>query len=123
MGTESILVVDDDETIGKMVKKMLERVGYKVEYYNNSTEALSYFRNQPDKYDLVVSDLTMPKMTGLELSKQLQMIRSGVPIIIMTGYGDNLTNETQKKYGIKKVICKPIVMLDFSNTVRKVLNK
>jgi len=122
-GQESILVVDDDKVIADMVKRMLVKCGYKVDVYYNSLEALQVIKQLPDKYDLLISDLTMPDMTGLDLSEKLQKLRSEIPIIIMTGYGDNLTDTTLRKHGIKQVIGKPIVMKELANAIRKDLDK
>ncbi len=122
-GQESILVVDDDKIIADMVKRMLVKCGYKVDVYYNSLEALRVIKQLPDKYDLLISDLTMPNMTGLDLSKKLQKLRSEIPIIIMTGYGDNLTDATLRKHGIKQVIGKPIVMKELANAIRQDLDK
>jgi len=122
IGQESILVVDDDELIAVMVKKMLEKLGYKIDICKTSIEALKTFRQKPEKYDLLISDLTMPDMTGLDLAKQIQNIRSEFPIIIITGYGDSLAIETRKKYGIKEVVNKPIILRNFASVIRSVID-
>lgn len=123
LGRESLMVVDDDMAIGELVKEMLEELGYTIEVHTNSQKALDAFDRQPDLYDLVISDLTMPGMTGLELSDQLKRIRSGIPIIIMTGYGNKLTPDTRKQYGITEVIGKPIVTPKLASTIRTVLDR
>ncbi|GAX59508.1 PAS/PAC sensor hybrid histidine kinase [Candidatus Scalindua japonica] len=122
-GQESILVVDDNEDVTKIMKQMLESLGYKVDIYKISIEALKAFHKQPDKYDLLISDLTMPKMTGLDLSEKIQKLHPGFPIIIITGYCDTLTKDTQREYGIKKIIKKPIMMEELAKTVREILDK
>lgn len=122
-GGESILVVDDEEAIVDVMKRMLERIGYKVVACNSSIEALKTIRQQPDKYDLVISDLTMPIMPGLDLSKQIREIRSELPIIIMTGYGDSVTDDVQKHYGIQRVIGKPIMLRELAPAIRKAMGK
>ncbi len=121
-GNESILVVDDDKVIGTMLKKMLERLGYSVDLYSQSKEALAVFEKQPDKYDLIISDLTMPDFTGLNLSKRVQKTVPGFPIIIITGYGNKLFGVKQEDYGIKKIIQKPIVMNELAFVIREVLD-
>lgn len=121
-GQESILVVDDDKIIADMVKRMLVKCGYKVDVYYNSLEALNVIQQLPDKYDLLISDLTMPNMTGLDLSQRLQKLHLEIPVIIMTGYGDNLTDATLRQHGIKQVIGKPIVMKELANAIRKDLD-
>ncbi len=86
---------------------MLERFGYSVDLYSNGKELLKTFKKQTDKYNLLVSDLTMPDMAGEELSKEIQKVQPGFPIMIMTGYGNKLTRENQKSLGIRKIVNKP----------------
>lgn len=122
-GQESILVVDDESVVGNVVQRMLERLGYKIFLYDNSLEALKAFRDQPDKYDLMISDLTMPNITGLDLSEQLKRIRPKFSTIIMTGYGENLPEDILKHYGIQDVIGKPIRIRELSGCIRKIFDK
>ena len=122
-GTEYLMIVDDEPDIAEMVKRMLDNFGYKANVYKTALAALKAFKQQPDKYDLLVSDLTMPQMTGLDLANQLHKEDPEFPIMIMTGFGDKLTAATQKKYGIKQVIRKPIVIKELAVAVRKVLDK
>ncbi|MCZ6671303.1 MAG: response regulator [Verrucomicrobia bacterium] len=122
-GEESILVVDDEEVVANVVLRMLERLGYKVDVYNSSIEALKAIRQKPEKYHLVVSDLTMPKMTGLALSEQLQKIRPEFPTLIMTGYGESLPGDILTHYGVHEVIGKPIKIRELADSIRKVLDK
>ncbi|MCK4986170.1 MAG: response regulator [Desulfobacterales bacterium] len=122
-GSEYIMIVDDEPAIAKMVKEMLENFGYKAEVYYSGLAAIKVFKQKPDKYDLLISDLTMPQMTGLDLADQLHKADPELPILIMTGFSDKLNSATQKKYGIKQVIGKPIVVKDLAETVRKVLDK
>jgi PAS domain S-box-containing protein len=122
-GTEFVMIVDDEPGIAVMVKKMLEGFGYKTDVYNTGLAALKAFKQQPDKYDLLISDLTMPHMTGLDLADQLHKERPELPVVIMTGFSDSLTVPTQDRHGIKQVIGKPIVARELAATVRKVLDK
>lgn len=122
-GQESLLVVDDDKAIVEMMRVVLGQLGYKVEVHTCSREALKAFRLQPNQYDLVISDLTMPHMTGSDLSRQIQDIRTGIPIIIITGYGDKLADDTQKLCGINKVIGKPVVTRELASAIREILDK
>ena len=122
-GSEFILVVDDEKSIADLVQQMLETFGYKVEVCYNAADALNAFNKQPDNYDLLISDLTMPQMTGLDLADQLHQKRPEFPVVIMTGFGDSITAETKKRYGIKKIIGKPLVIKDISAAVREVLDK
>ncbi len=122
-GTESVMIVDDDSEIAEMVKMMLENFGYKADVYKTGLDATKAFKQQPDKYDLLISDLTMPKMTGLDLADQLHKERPELPVVIMTGFGDSLTVSTQEQYGIKQVIGKPIALRELTAVVRKLLDK
>ncbi len=122
-GYESILIVDDDEEITTMMKDMLGPLGYKIDICNKSPEALKVIRQQPDKYDLLISDLTMPKVTGLDLSENIQELRLGLPVIIMTGYSDSLAKTAQKQYGIKQVVKKPILRHELTLAIREVLEQ
>lgn len=120
-GKEMILVVDDEPTITEIMKELLEWQDYQVEAYNSSIEALSIVRQFPHKFDLVLSDLTMPGMTGVELAGQLQQVRAGIPVIIITGYGNHLDEKTQKSNGIRHVASKPIGIDELAPLIRQVL--
>lgn len=122
-GKESILVVDDEKMVMDVLKKMLEQLGYKVVASNSSIKALKTFRLNSDEYDLVISDLTMPEMTGLELAKAVHRVRSDLPVIIMTGYGENITGDILHHYGINTIIGKPIEMQKLGNAIRKIFDK
>ena len=85
-------------------------VGYQVESRCNSLEALNAFQGNPDKYDLIITDMTMPHMTGDRLSKKLLDIRPDIPIILLTGFSEQLSKEKIKKMGIRGFVMKPIIM-------------
>lgn len=122
-GDERILLVDDEDIIAQMGKQMLERLGYHVTARTGSTDALEAFRENPDKFDLVISDMTMPIMTGEQLAAEIMKIRSDIPIILCTGFSEMMSEEKAKSLGIKGFLMKPVVMKDFSNMIRKVLDK
>ncbi|KAA3656970.1 MAG: response regulator, partial [Calditrichaeota bacterium] len=121
-GKESILVVDDDKEVAEIVKKMLEMIGYEVDCQINSFEAVKFFNEHPGKYDLLISDLTMSDLTGLDLAQHVLTLRPDLPVIIMTGYGDDLNEETRQQHGIKQVLGKPITLIDLANAVRSVFD-
>jgi PAS domain S-box-containing protein len=121
-GSEFVMIVDDEPIISEMVRRILERYGYKTEIYNSGLAALKAFKSQPDKYDMLISDLTMPQMSGLDLADQTHKINSKIPVMIMTGFGDSLTSATQKKYHIKKVLSKPVAVKELADAVRNVLD-
>ena len=122
-GGESILFVDDEPAIIDIGKRMLEGLGYELEVRTSPIEALEAFRKQPKKFDLVITDMTMPKMTGDELAKELMAIRPDIPIILCTGFSERITEEKAKALGIQGFAMKPFVIRDFVNTIRKVLNQ
>jgi PAS domain S-box-containing protein len=122
-GNERILFVDDEEQQVEMGKQVLELLGYRVTTKTSSMEALNVFRAKPDEFDLVVTDLTMPKMTGDVLAKEIMAIRSDVPVILCTGYSEKITPAKAKTLGIKEVIMKPAVVEEIARTVRMVLDQ
>lgn len=122
-GTERILSVDDEKSAADAIQQMLENLGYKVTARTNSIEALEVFRNSPDAFDLVITDMTMPNMTGKELAKKLMAIRSDIPIILCTGFSEQIDENKAKEMGISAFAMKPIVMSQMVNTIREVLDK
>ena len=108
-GTERILLVDDEEPIIRMEKQMLERLGYQVTACTSSPDALMAFRASPGKFDLVITDMTMPKMTGVQLSQKFLEIRPDIPIIICTGFSTKVDGEKAKAAGIRGYVMKPVV--------------
>ena len=123
IGKEKILFIDDEESILKLVKKRLEMQGYQVEAKNNPVEALELFRSEPDQFDLIITDMTMPKMTGDKLAKEILGIRPEIPIILCSGYSDRIDAEKATAMGIRKYIEKPLDMSDFMISIRKVLDE
>jgi two-component system, cell cycle sensor histidine kinase and response regulator CckA len=121
-GNERILLVDDELPIAKMGGRILELLGYRVTVRTSSIEALELFRAKPADFDLVVTDMTMPNMTGDELAIELLEIRPDIPVILCTGYSKNITDETASEIGIKAFAYKPIVKSDLAKIVRKVLD-
>ena len=122
-GNESVLFVDDEHALVNMGKLMLEHLGYKVDACNDSLEALEKFKAQPDKFDLAICDMTMPKMTGKDLAEKLREIRSDLPIILCTGYNANISELTAKEMGINAFVLKPIAMGKIGKIIRRVLNE
>jgi signal transduction histidine kinase/ActR/RegA family two-component response regulator len=121
-GDEFILFVDDEKDITYMGKKMLENLGYKVSIKDDSISALEEFKKNPRKYSLLVTDQNMPNMRGTQLAAEMRKIQPELKVIIITGYADNLSNEMIIENGISEVILKPMVMSDFSKSIRKVLD-
>ncbi len=122
-GSESVLVVDDEEPVVLLVKRILQKLGYKVTTRTSSPDALEAFRQSPNSYDLVISDITMPNMLGQELAKRLIMIRPDIPIILCTGFSERINSETAPEHGIKGFLMKPILRSELAKMVRKVLDE
>ena len=122
-GTERILLVDDEEAIARLEKQMLERLGYRVTSLINSPEALAVFKTDPDAYDLVVTDMTMPSLTGDLLAKELISIRPDMPVIICTGFSERIDKEKAAAIGISAFLMKPVVKSEMARLVRKLLDR
>lgn len=122
-GTERILFVDDEEYRVEMGKQVFELLGYRVTAKTSSQEALKVFSERPDRFDLVITDLTMPNLTGDELAKEILAIRSDTPIILCTGYSEKILPDRAEELGIKKVVLKPTIMEEIARIVRSVLDR
>jgi signal transduction histidine kinase len=122
-GNEHIFLVDDEKDIVFLIKQMLESYGYKVTTRTSSLEAVQAFENQPEKYDLVITDQSMPNMTGEELARRLIRIRPQLPILLCTGFSDFHDKEQLKTNGIVDVILKPVLKNDLAKAVRQALDK
>jgi CheY-like chemotaxis protein len=121
-GDERILFVDDEELIVGIGHQILGRLGYKVESTTSPIDALELFRSKPDQFDLVITDLTMPKMTGDKLVKEILKIQPDIPIILCTGFSEKIDEKKAKAIGVADYIEKPLDMLDYAVKVRKVLD-
>jgi CheY-like chemotaxis protein len=121
-GTERILFVDDEDLIMEWGQSALERLGYTVTALPNSTEALKLFSSDPSRFDLVITDQTMPKLTGLNLAKKLLKIRPDIRIILCTGHSDSVTPERAKEEGIKEFLMKPLRRQEFAEAIRRILD-
>ncbi len=121
-GIEKILVVDDEETIAEMVGFVLNQLGYKVVKETDSIEALEFFSSEPDCFDLVITDQTMPKLTGSQITKEMLAIRPDLPVIITTGYGSRIDHEHAIDAGAKDFILKPFERWELAQIVRKTLD-
>lgn len=122
-GNEQILIVDDEEDIVEILQKMLTYFGYQITTKNNSEEALKLFFAYPNRFDLVVTDQTMPKMTGIELTQKIHEIRPDIPVILCSGFSELVTEETLKDIGVKEYIMKPIHCKELAGIIRKVLDE
>jgi len=121
-GRESILLVDDEDLLVNMSKERLVRLGYTVTGITNSVEALEIFRREPDKFDLVITDYTMPHMTGLELTRELLAIRPDTVVVMWSGLNDPVPLEMVKEAGVREFFSKPIGNREFAGIIRRVLD-
>jgi PAS domain S-box-containing protein len=121
-GTERVLFVDDEPALVEIGEQMLERLGYQVVTRTSSLEALDLFRARPERFDLVITDMTMPQMSGDNLTAELISERNDIPIILCTGFSNQITEEKAMKMGIKGFLMKPLLLQDLAKKVRKVLD-
>ena len=121
-GTERILFIDDEEVLLEIGSQILEQLGYEVVTKQSSVQALELFRAEPDRFDLVITDMTMPHMTGDKLARELMTIRPNIPVILCTGHSRLVSEEKAQEIGIKAFVMKPLVMRNLAETVRKVLD-
>ncbi|SHO52365.1 ATP-binding protein [Desulfopila aestuarii] len=122
-GHERIFFIDDEQVLAELGKNMLERLGYTVTIETSSTDALETIRKQPDQFDLIITDQTMPGMTGSDLARRILQIRPAMPIIICTGFSSQITEEKSKMIGIKGFAMKPLATKDIASLIRRVLDE
>ncbi|MGD9367473.1 MAG: response regulator [Desulfobacteraceae bacterium] len=120
-GNERILLVDDEPEILEMEKEMLNKMGYTVTTMGDPAEALKLFGEQPTGYDLVITDMTMPKITGDKLACELMRMRPDIPVILCTGFSELTSPEKAASMGIKGYLTKPVSMRQLSKMIRKLL--
>jgi PAS domain S-box-containing protein len=118
---ERVLFVDDEEALAKLGERMLVRLGYQVDAQTNPGAALEAFRREPQKYALVITDLTMPGMTGIQLAPELLRIRTDLPVILTTGYAANLTLDDVHALGIRELVLKPLSRQSLGEAVHRAL--
>ena len=121
-GNERILFIDDEQVLVEIGSQMLERLGYEVVTKRSSVQALELFRAEPDRFDLVITDMTMPEMTGDKLARELMKIRPDIPIILCTGYSKRISEEKAKEMGIRAFLMKPILRRTIAETIREALD-
>jgi len=122
-GKEKILLVDDEEMIVDIMTQMLEQLGYQVSEHTQSQAALETFRSSPDKFDLVITDMTMPSLTGDILAKEIKMIRGDIPVILCSGFNEKLKGPNSFDSAIQAVIMKPVGMIELAETIRREIDR
>jgi len=123
VGNERILFIDDEPSLVYIGKQILERLGYEVEARTSSLEALELFKIKSEKFDLVVTDMTMPKMTGDHLAREIIKIRANIPIILCTGYSKKISEGKAEASGVRALVMKPVVAEQLAKIVRRVLDE
>jgi CheY-like chemotaxis protein len=121
-GVENILFIDDEKMMVTIGKKMLEMLGYTVTAIDDSIDAYETFCAHPDNFDLIITDQTMPNMTGVELAKKILSIRPDMPIILCSGYSSQIDEVKAQEIGIKAYVTKPLMKKDFATLVREVID-
>ena len=121
-GSERIIFVDDEEALAMLGNNLLSKLGYEVSSFTNSSDALQAFREAPDNYDLIITDMTMPVMTGVELARKVKQVKPDIPIIICTGFSENLDKQRANEMGICAYLTKPVLQKDLAHTIRKALD-
>ncbi len=119
---EHVLFVDDEDLLAELGKEMLEKLGYSVTALTDSTEALKHFSSDPSRFDFVITDQTMPRMTGLTLARELLKIRDDIPIILCTGHSDGVSSEVAKAHGIGNFLLKPVARQELADAIRSALD-
>jgi signal transduction histidine kinase/ActR/RegA family two-component response regulator len=122
-GTERVLFVDDEDSLVNLARKLLGNLGYEITTACNGAEALKIFAEDPDAYDMVITDRLMPRMTGDVLAQELKMLRPELPVLLTTGHFDDVSAEQLEELGISAVLIKPYSIQEFSSAVRHVLDR
>ncbi len=121
-GSERLLIVDDDEKIVVLEEKILTSLGYQVTAFTSSEEALQHFKKQPAAFQAILTDMTMPKMTGKELARQILAVRPDIPVILCTGFSELINEEEAQAIGIREFIMKPFQTQELADVMRKALD-
>lgn len=122
-GTERILFVDDEPMLTALAKAMLGGLGYQVETRTSAVEALELFSQCPEVFDLVISDQTMPRMSGMEMALKMMKVRPEIPIILCSGYSEAVDSKLARELRIKDFLLKPISQKAFASAIRKALDE
>ena len=122
-GTERILIIDDEEAILLCEEKILEKLGYNVTACSDSTKAFDLIQNNLQKFDLIITDQTMPGFTGIELAEKVFELNPSFPVIICTGFSSKISKDICNKLGIKEIINKPFKMNEIAKSVRRAVKK
>lgn len=122
-GNERILFVDDEESLVILIKERLRQFGYEVDAETSPVKALKSFLDHPDRFDLVITDMSMPDITGDIFAREILKIRADIPIILCSGFSERISEEEAKKMGIRKFVMKPILASELAGIIRNVLDE
>jgi DNA-binding NtrC family response regulator len=122
-GHERILLVDDEEAQVRSVRKMLERLGYRVAVKTDSEEALALFRKAPEMFDLVITDQTMPRMTGINMAAEILRTRPDIPVVLCTGFSEMVDANGARDRGVCEFLMKPFSVREMAESIRRALDK
>ena len=122
-GEGCIMIVDDDRDAAKAICMIMEELGYEVEFFHNPQEAIRCFSEQKGRFDLVLTDLTMPDISGFELSQEIQKLKAGFPVVLMTGFGQHTDEQALQEHGIAEVISKPMMIDQLASVAQKYIEK
>lgn len=120
-GVGNIMLVDDEEAIVSITQRRLERMGYEVASFTKSREALHYFQQHHDEFDLIISDQTMPELTGDQLTREILSLRHDIPVILCSGYSDTINEEKAQLVGVKAFLMKPVDKYELSKVVNSII--
>jgi two-component system, cell cycle sensor histidine kinase and response regulator CckA len=116
-------LVDDETQLTEMAKMALSEFGYQVTVFNSSLKALEAFRAQPQHFDVVITDLTMPHLTGIELAREMKGLRNDIPIILVTGFSEDTAWKRARDAGIQECLLKPVIVSDLARAIRRTLDR
>jgi CheY-like chemotaxis protein len=117
-----VLLVDDEKALVELGRQTLERLGYTVDTFTNSQEALAALQRRPADFDVVITDQTMPRLTGLELAAAAREIKPGLPVLLCTGFSRTVDDRSVRQAGVRQVLMKPLVARDLAQAVRQALD-
>ena len=118
---ERILFVDDETAVAEIMPRILESLGYIVTAFTSSIEALTAYQKSPDNYDLIITDMTMPEMTGIELTRKLLAIQPNLPVILFTEFNETINELKAKSLGISEYVKKPVDKYTLAKAIKKAL--
>jgi CheY-like chemotaxis protein len=121
-GTERILFIDDENAVVRVARQILERSGYRVTAFTDEAEALGLFRANPNDFDLVITDMAMPHMTGDKVAAEMKQVRPNIPVILCTGYSQRISGKSAAQMGVSALAHKPLAKAELVKTVRNVLD-